>query len=192
MSRRAWVPASFIAVLLAFVGCSTVRVSQDYPADADFSNISSYAWAPETKEETGDLRVDSPLMEDRIRNAVEQKLAEKGVLKTDRPGADVLVRYRFKIREKIRSDDVRGGFGFGYGTHGGVGGVMIGTGANVQTYDEGTLAVDLIRPGAGDLIWRGVATFRVPDHPSPEETTGQINEAVGKILAQFPPGPEEK
>jgi hypothetical protein len=174
-------------VAAALIGCSGAEVSQDYKTSADFSGISSYAWASDTQEKTGDMRVDNPLMDGRIRSAVERTLAARGLHETDRRQADVLVRYRFEIRSRIRSDDVRGMVELGYGTYGRGGGIAIGSGANVQSYDEGLLAVDLLRPRDEDLLWRGYATFRYSSHSKPEKITEQINEAVEKTLAQFPP-----
>jgi hypothetical protein len=176
---------------LAVIGCSGVEVSQDYKTDADFSGISLFAWATDTQEKTGDVRADNPLLNDRIRDAVEQTLKNMGLSPADRPAADVLVEYQLQIRQKIRSDDVRGGVGFGYGSYGRVGGIAIGTGGDVQSYDEGLLVIDLIRTDSETLLWRGNATFPMPDHMTPEKTTAQIQEAVEKTLAQFPPAPEK-
>jgi len=182
--------AILVSAVLGFTGCSSIQVSQDYRKSEDFSGISSFAWASEVQEKTGDVRVDNPLMIERIREAVEQTLIEKGLGKADRSDADILVQYHFQIRQKVRSDDVRGGFGFGVGTWGRSGGIVIGTGGEVQTYDEALLIIDLLRPSQGDLLWRGNATYPLAEHSSPEKTTRLVNEAVEKIFAQFPPAPE--
>jgi hypothetical protein len=175
---------------MTVVGCSRVEVSQDYPAGTDYSGISSYAWASDIQKKSGDVRVDSPLMVERIRTALDRSLSARGFLKKSRTEADVLVRYRFEIRQKIRSDDVSGGVGFGYGTGGRGGGIVFSSGADIQTYDEGLLAIDLLLADTEALIWRGYATFPAPTHSTPEETTARINEAVEKTLAQFPPAPQ--
>lgn len=114
-------------------------------------------------------------------------LAGRGFRKTEPDRADVRIVYRFEIRQKIQSEDVRTGFGFGYGTYGRYGGITIGTGSDVTTYDEGLLVLDMLAPDSGELLWRGNATFRMPAHPKPEKTTALISEAVEKVLAQFPP-----
>lgn len=182
--------AVLVSVFASLAGCSSIQVSQDYRKSADFSGLSSFSWTADVQEKTGDVRADNPLMVDRIREAVEQTLIAKGMRKADRNEADILVKYHFEIRQKVRSDDVRGGFGFGYGTMGRGGGIVIGTGGDVQTYDEALLVIDLLRPKENDLLWRGNATYRLAEHSSPEKTTEQVNEAVEKIFAQFPPGSE--
>ena len=179
-----------LVAMMALAGCSSVQVSQDYPADADYSGISSFAWAADLQKQSGDVRVDNPLLVERIRAAVERSLTARAFRKTSRSEADVLVRYEFEIRQKIRADGARGGVGFGYGTSGRAGGIVFSSGSDIQTYDEGLLAVDLLLADTEALIWRGYATFRAPTHSTPVETTDRINEAVEKTLAQFPPGPE--
>jgi hypothetical protein len=175
---------------MTLVGCSSVQVSQDYPSGADYSGISSYAWASDIQKKSGDVRVDSPLMVERIRTALERTLSARGFRKKSRTEADVLVRYQFEIRQKIRSDDVSGGVGFGVGASGRAGGVVFSSGTDIQTYDEGLLAIDLLLADTEAMVWRGYATFRVPTHSTPGETTARINEAVEKTLAQFPPAPD--
>ena len=182
--------AILVLAVVGSTGCSGIQVSQDYRKSADFSGISSFAWASESQEKTGDVRVDNPLMVERIREAVEQTLIEKGLRKADRSEADILVQYHFEIRQKVKSDDVRGGFGFGVGTWGRGGGIVIGSGGDVKTYDEALLVIDLLRPNESDLLWRGNATYRLAAHSSPEKTTRLVYEAVEKIFAQFPPAPE--
>lgn len=181
--------AAAIGALVVLAGCSGVEVSQDFRKNADFSGISSFAWESQTQKETGDVRIDNPLLDERIRTAVQQNLAAKGIEKTERGVADIWVRYQLQSRQQVRSNDVGGGFGFGIGTYGSGGGISVGTGGNVRTYEYGFLAIDLIRPKSGELLWRGTATFQFPDHLTPEQTTERIDTAVSKTLEQFPPGP---
>ena len=74
-------------VLLCFLsailicGCSSIEVSQDYQLDHDFSNLKTYAWKVKDQEKTGDMRIDSQLMDARIRKATEENLLEKGFIK---------------------------------------------------------------------------------------------------------------
>lgn len=175
-----------LAMIILF-GCSTVQVSQDYKETVDFAAFTTFSWKSADQEKTGDVRVDSPLMDARIRAAVEKGLLVKGFRSVFSENPDIQITYDYLIRQKIHSTGTRGSVGVGYGTGGSGGGMMIGTGADVRSYDEGLLIIDLFRPADGTLLWRGNATFIVPEHPTPEKTTALINEAVGKTLAQFPP-----
>jgi hypothetical protein len=173
--------------LITAVGCSRVQVSQDYRKTADFSNIYSYAWTSDVQEKSGDIRVDNPLMDERIRAAVAANLSAKGLRAVPAGEADVKILYNYQIRQKIRSDDTRGGLAVGYGAYSRGGGIVFSTGSDVKSYDEGLLVIDFLHPKDGELLWRGNATFPVSEHSAPEKITDLINEAVEKILAQFPP-----
>ena len=81
------------------------------------------------------------------------------------------------------------GVGFGWGGRGGFGGLGVGTGREISEYDEGVLVIDLKDASKGDLMWRGTGTAVVDQQSKPEELTKGVNEAVEKILSQFPPLP---
>jgi hypothetical protein len=185
MTAYRWVVFALAVVLAS--ACSRVQVSQDYRETADFSQVRSYAWTSDVQEKTGDIRVDSPLMDERIRAAVAANLSGRGMRPALAGQADVQVRYDYQIRQKIRSDDTRGGLTVGYGAYSRGGGIVLSTGSDVKSYDEGLLVIDLLSSEDGELLWRGNATFAVPEHSTPEKITGLINEAVEKTLAQFPP-----
>ena len=59
--------------------------------------------------------------------------------------------------------------------------------SSADTYDEGTLIIDMIDPLNHELIWRGISTQQVSKHTTPEESAAVVDETVEKILAQFPP-----
>ena len=178
----------FILAMIMASGCSRVQVSQDYRKTADFSKILSYAWASDVQAKTGDIRVDNPLMDERIRGAVAANLLDRGLRTAPAGEADVQILYNYQIRQKIRSDDTRGGVAVGYGAYSRGGGIVFSTGSDVKSYDEGLLVIDFLRTDDGELLWRGNATFPVSEHLSPDKITDLINEAVEKTLAQFPPG----
>jgi len=127
-------------------------------------------------------------MDERIRGAVTANLTGKGLRAAPAGEADVQILYNYQIRQKIRSDDTRGGLAVGYGAYSRGGGIVFSTGSDVKTYDEGLLVIDFLRPEDGELLWRGNATFPASEHSAPEKITDLINEAVEKTLAQFPPG----
>ena len=181
-----------ILMLLAiFFGCSSLKVSQDYNIVTDFSGLKTYDWQSGTQEKTGDLRVDNPLLHARIRKAVNRSLSEKGYQKVSLGTPDFYVSYQYMVRSKIESDNVGTGIGFGIGTFGRHGGIGISTGSGISKYDEGMLVINIIDSRNGDLIWRGTGTRRVSQHLDPDKSTKNVNEAVGKILAQFPPQPKK-
>ncbi len=173
-------------VLILGTGCSTVQVSQDYEPGIDFTGMSTFAWQHDSQPKTDDIRVDDPLINKRIRAAIDNNL-ESRYTKAERASADFLIAYELAIRQKIKSEGTQSGIMIGTGTRGSFGGIGIGTGSPVETYDQGMLFIDVLDSKSGKLLWRGKGTDVISEHADPDETTRQINELVQKILAKFPP-----
>ncbi|MBC2712234.1 MAG: DUF4136 domain-containing protein [Desulfosarcina sp.] len=183
--KKGWI--AIVVTTLVVMGCSGVKVSQDYDPATDFKSMKTFRWAVETQEKTGDPRIDNPLQDTRIRAAVERLLTEKGFIKSADGAPTFLIRYQYVLRQKIESDGTSGGIGFGIGSSGRHGGIAIGTGNSVREYDEGSLVIDLVDTASDALLWRGTGTQRFTEYDDPAKTTGDINALVEKILAQFPP-----
>jgi hypothetical protein len=178
-----------LIVLVAIYGCAGIRVSQDYPAEIDYSVLKTYAWQSETQEKTGDIRLDSSLRDSRIRSAVDKFLKEKGYRQVVDARPDFDVAYQQKIYNRIDSDS-GSGFVFGMGSFGSGGGIGFSVGNRTNTYDEIMVVIDILNPADGDLVWRGTGTRIYAPHATPEKITKRIDQTVQKILAQFPPQPE--
>lgn len=185
--RKIWLAVCATAFVVG--GCSGVQVNQDYDPATDFNSMQAYRWESETQEKTGDLRIDNPLRDTRIRRAVARQLSDKGFVRSEDGTATFLVRYQYRLRQKIESDGAAGGIGFGIGSFGRSGGVAIGTGNNIREYDEGSLTIDFIDAASQTLLWRGTGTQRFREYKDPEKARQDINTLVEKILAQFPPQP---
>lgn len=188
MKKTSAVATSFICGLFLITGCTTIRVSQDYKPSITFSEMKTFAWKHTKQKKTGDVRIDSPFNDERIRAAVDKALTGKGyVLSSDRP--DVYVSYDYNIRSKIASSSNGPVIGFGFGTGGrsSAMGFGVSTGNDVGQYDEGQLVIDVTDGITNDLLWRGTSTSRVDTQATPERTTLLFNKMVEKNLAQFPP-----
>ena len=183
MNKVSYLTLLLITVLI--VSCSSVRVSQDYDPAKNMEGLKTYAWKFETQEPTGDFRVDNPLLDARIRDAVDRNMAALGFQKISDGTPDFLIVYQYVIQRKIESDRVRTGVGFGFGTWGSRGGVGVSTGTSVSEFDEGLMAVDFLDAQSGALLWRGSGSRRVNQHEDPARTTQKINEMVNKIMAQL-------
>jgi len=182
---KIWLAVCSAALVLG--GCSGVQVSQDYDPATNFKSMQAYRWESETQEKTGDLRIDNPLRDTRIRAAVARQLSDKGFVQTENGNETFLVRYQYTLRQRIESDGAGGGIGFGVGSYERHGGIAIGTGNNIREYDEGSLTIDFVDATSQTLLWRGTGTQRYREFNDPEKTSRDINTLVEKILAQFPP-----
>jgi hypothetical protein len=178
-------------VLILSYGCSGIEVSHDFNQSKEFAGLKTYEWKSKVPKKTDDIRLNNTLLHARIREAVEHVLSQKGFQKVSQDEPDFHIGYDYSIRAKVESDTARTGVGFGMGIFGRHGGIGISSGNDVREYDEGMLVIDVMDPKTGDLMWRGIGTRPVYQHPKPEKTTQVVNETVEKILAQFPPQPKK-
>ena len=176
----------YLFILVILGGCAGVRVSQDFEPGTDFSAYETFDWQSAAQPQTGDIRIDNPLLDGRIRKAVELALVAKGFRKTDRASADFLVDYSLAVQAKIDSSPVSIGTGFGIGGGGSFGGIGVGTPV-VDSYEEGLLIINIYDTKTGQLIWRGSGTRRLSWPSEPAKNTADVNTLVDKILAQYPP-----
>jgi hypothetical protein len=177
-----------VALIAGITGCSGITVSQDYDLQRDFSGLQAWAWRNESQPRTGDPRIDNPLLNQRIRQAVEHYMNQKGYPQAISGPPDFYVSYQYAITQKIKSDNFSTGIGIGGFSRGGWGGVGVDTGSSVRQYDEGYLYVDFTGLNDEDLIWRGIGSRVVFGHTDPVEETMAVNETIQLILNQYPPG----
>ena len=159
---------ALVPMLLAAAGCSSISTSYDYDPGTDFSKFRTYQWIkqPDQKSTT------SPFVLERIKNAVNRNLGQKGFRPAVDP--DILLAAHTGHESRVRVTD----WGYGYWGRGG---------SDVYQYEEGTLILDIVHRTSKKLIWRGTAKGVVDPNPTPEKTTKTINNAVTKILSKFPP-----
>lgn len=173
-----------IAVLLA-AGCTPVQVSQDYDLQAELSHPGTWQWRYRQQPATGEIRVDNPLLDKRIRRAVETHLARRDITRVD-ANADLLLSYYLNITRRLYNDTVTTDMGVGgyfYPWYWGV-----GTETRVYQYDQSELIIDIHAADTNALIWRGVGAYRYRSYDSPEAAAEAMQTIVDRILAQFPPG----
>ena len=183
--RNQW--TAIAMAICVMMGCSGIRVAQDYEPQTRFDGMQTFQWAMDTQPQSGDPRIDNPLRDTRIRAAVERILAVKGLYRSKDENPDFLIRYQYTLRQKIESSGTSSGVGFGYGRHGRYGGIAMGTGDSIRQYDEGTLVIDFQSAGSDELLWRGTGIQRFTQYDDPAKTSRDINQLVEKILGQFPP-----
>jgi hypothetical protein len=179
------------ACLLAAFACENpIRTAHDAAPGSDFSRYESYAWIssepliqPETRV-VGDRYV-SPIDEQRIRTAVDTELAAKGYRVTELEQADLVVSFAVGTQDKVRVDEIGGRDrtyyrGYGHGSWYG------GSTVRMETYTEGTLALEFYDHTTKQAVWVGWASKRLSRSDEPGET---IQTAVAMILEPFPARP---
>jgi hypothetical protein len=96
-----------------------------------------------------------------------------------------MLSYRLEIERKIENDNFHTSLGFGryfYPWYGG-----IGTETHIRQYDESRLTIDINAADTGELLWRGVGTYRFKSYKTPRDAAAAMQKIVDRILLQFPP-----
>jgi hypothetical protein len=178
------------AAILALSACSTLKSSSDFDPSVSFNQYKTYSWVEQKVDDAG-YHLDG-LMDQRVRAAIETQLSQKGISKTDKQNADLLVNYITKVDKKINIDTFNSYFGYNpyYGPRWGLGG-SLQTETTVREYDVGTLMVDLVDNKTGKLIWRGTVADTVREQNTPEERIQIINHAIDTVMKDYPPKPTQ-
>jgi hypothetical protein len=177
-------PACALLLACFIAGCAGVRARSDFDPDARFEAYRTFSWLD---AELGTLAggagtegVD-PLLERRIREAIESHLEARGFQPVDTVAvADFVVSFTLGSREKIRiqSGPSFGGPTFGYGVW------YAGSIVTATSYTEGTLAIDVFDGRSHQAVWHGWASKRIDESAN---RAAVVDAVVGAILARFPP-----
>jgi hypothetical protein len=169
-----------ITQLALLSGCSSFNVNHDFDRNADFASYQTYDWIPQPASVTGAAALQrSTLVDERIKNAVNNELEAKG-MRPEGANPDLLLAYHVGVEDRIDVTD----WGYTYvGRYPG----WAGHDVDVYHYREGTLVLDIIDASSKKLVWRGSAQGTLDVDPTPEQRERKINEAVAEILSGYPP-----
>ncbi|HVR96419.1 MAG TPA: DUF4136 domain-containing protein [Thermoanaerobaculia bacterium] len=153
--------------LLGLTACAGAKISTDFDKAADFSHFKTYSWIK-------GMSAADPLVEERIKSAVDRKLAAKGLTQVE-SSADLHVATYAST--SVQQEVNTASYGYGYS----------GTGwdnsmVSVSAVDVGTLVLDLVDPSSQKLVWRGTATGVVGYSVQQEK----VDRIVERMLTRFP------
>ena len=171
---------SLIIILLGlFIKCSSISVNSDYDVYVDFTHYKSFyiyrGFLKNSKLET------VPLVKKRVLDAIESQLLSIGFLETDSAKANLTIFAMANTADKMNVSSYGYGYGYGWGPY------PYGRNIDVSYYTEASLIIDFVDSKKKQLVWRGIGTSVAKSSGTPEERDQFINEAVTKILDQFPP-----
>jgi hypothetical protein len=165
-----------VVVLIVSAACSGISVHTDYDRNIDFTVYKTYRWLPQKDRPRKRGIINDPFVQKRIRDAVEEKLASKGMMEAGLGKADLLIAFHMGARNKV---DVTH-YGYRYGRWG----LFRGHAVDVHRYKEGTLIVDFIDARTKELVWRGWATSVLHGR---ENIGDDIDASVSELFERYPP-----
>jgi len=176
---------AFLALAL-LAACSSVRIRYDYDARANYASFKTYDWmaAPKRVKEKA-KNVENPIMDRRVKGAIERELNAKGFRLEGSADPDFLVTYYPVYKERAVRTTTHMGMGWGYrpwwGLHTGT------TMSQVHTYQEGTIVVEIVDFKTNQLIWHGAAVGALTGLETPEDAEEVVAREVRRLLEGFPP-----
>ena len=174
---------AFGLILAGLSGCAVT----DFDRTSDFSKYKTFVWG-ESDVDVSNPLYDSDLIDKRIKNAVEQEFAKRGIVRAQ-ADPDFVVRFHTFTEEKKRSMGVYPyryrfypygffpfAFAWGYPYY-------WMSPPNVTEYTEGTLIIDIVDHGSGELVWRGSVRGDVDDT---SDLKKQIEKGIRAIMKKYP------
>jgi hypothetical protein len=165
-------------MLLAGGSALAQNVTYNFMPGTDFSKYHTYKWITESNTHPNQI------VEQQIKDAIDQQLATKGLTKTDGETADLFVGYQVSVNQERQWNAYGGGMGWRFG-----GGMATATSSTIQV---GTLVLDIYEPSSKQLVWRGQATKTLSPSSNPEKNQQNLNRAMARLLKNFPPPPPKK
>ena len=167
---------------MAAAGCATMNVSSHVQRGLDFSQYSTFDWGPADPLPVGDPRLEeNAFFKDHILGAVEKEMVAKGFQHAPAPdAADLLIHYHAVITPRLDVNRIDRQYGYCYDD---------ACDARVIEYERGTLVLDIVDGRTHRVVWRGWAQDTVESLLTDEDRLArQIDEAVKRMMADFPPG----
>jgi len=149
------------------------KVTTDYKKGAKFSQYTTFMWIKEPK-------TTDPLTRQRVIDDVNSALAAKG-LQLVTSNADVGIAAHEATKLEHTLDTFYNGFGGGWRWGGGFGSAT----TNVNTYEVGTLVVDIFDCKTKEAVWRATSSKTLSSNP--QKNADNLNKAVVKMFKNFPP-----
>lgn len=187
MARASVFPAARLAwlgILVLLSACESIRTGSDFDRTASFANMRSFTiMNRERRQMTNALAVQ------RTKDAIRRSLTSRGFTYVENPAqADFAVDFTLGARERTDITTFPSPWGRGwYGGPGWWGRPYWGDSIDVRQFQEGTLSVDVFDDRTGRPVWHGWARKRLSQSDI-ERSEPLINDAVARVLDQFPPG----
>jgi hypothetical protein len=172
--------AILLAAGVAVTSCGPgLRVVTDVNPEADFASYHTYRWTDEPPTAVIDRAVFTDIVVARIRWAIDSVLASKGYVEVaDAP--DVLVTWHGGVDARTRYVGGYGRHGWPYGPPG------YRAPVRVDTWDQGTVLIEIIDADHGEMVWRGLGQTTLYEERDAEKRQAITSKAVARIMEDLP------
>ena len=176
-----------IIFMVFILSACTSMVNVDYDKATDFTSLKTYHIDKAPVRVSGDTRINSPFMQQRVENELNTALSKMGYeyLKSN---AELEIKYYLDIKQEFETQDSGVSIGLGsYGHHSAIGfgfNIPIGEATSI---DNLVLTIDVFSTKTNKLIWRGSLGYSLYEGATPETYDRLVNELVIEILKNFPP-----
>ena len=176
------------AVVVVAAACGrSIEIQTMAAPDAGLSTLHSFRMLPgparrDGRATSGD---DDPMISNSIANRTLRDRIAKAFIgrgyTVDERNADFGVAFYATAREKL---DVTT-WDYGYPFHPRWGGYYPPM-QTITQYTEGSIIIDVVKPGTGELLWRGVGKAELTD--GADVSLDQLGKAAEAIVSRFPHG----
>ncbi len=172
--------------LILLSACTRAQIRYDYDARANYASFKTFDWlaAPKrAKAKAGNI--ENPIMDRRVKGAIERELMAKGFKSEAAADPDFLVTYYPIYKDRAYRTTTQVGMSWGYRPRLGVrSGATV---SQVHSYKEGTIVVEIVDFKTNQLIWHGAAVGALTGLETPEDAEVVVTREVGRLLEGFPP-----
>ena len=154
------------------------KVTTDYDKSANFSQYKTFKWIKEPNTK-------NPLLRERVIDDVNSTLVGRG-LQLVTGDADLCIAAHAATEQERTLNTFYNGFGGGWRWGGGLGSAT----TRVETYQVGSLVIDIFDARTKEAIWRGTSSKTLSDNP--EKNADSLNKAITKLFKNFPPTPKTR
>jgi hypothetical protein len=182
---------SAVALAATLAGCSTMKVATEYEASAPFEAYKTWAWLAVDPGQDQAAAIRNPLVRKMVVEAVDREMAKKGFAKTSPDaGPDLYVTVIGAANRRIEVTSYGYAYAgpYAYAPYGYYPVMAAPAATEMREVADGTLVLDLVDAKSKTLVWRGTASDSVT---SVETVRGTVDEAVRKMLENYPP-PKKK
>jgi Domain of unknown function (DUF4136) len=173
-------------VFASLAACSGISVTSDWDPGVDFSQFKTFSVLEETQPSI------NRLVDQRVRAAIIAELTAKGLRQVDVPDkADLAIGYQVTTENRATEHTVHSGWGSrGYRSsrHANWRTPTATSTTTQVNFTVGTLVIAAFQMADKELVWEGSASGTVNPSSGPERSEQRINDAVQRILKDFPPG----